>query len=333
MARGHAGSDGVKALRIARPLAMLIPLCAAGAVLAQNYPARPLRLIVPWPPGGGADVIARVIFQKVGDAIGQQVIVDNRGGASTIIGMEMVAKATPDGYTFGFPTSNLAVNPALFAKLPFDAARDLAPVMHAVNGLYILAVHPSLPAKSVKELIALAKAAPGKLNASIAGAGTPTHLGLEQFKAMAGVSIAAINYKGAAPAATGLLSGETQIMFVSAPTVLTQVQAGKLRAIAVMGAKRSSALPDLPTIAESGLDGYAVSEWYGVVAPAGTSALHVDRINAELRKVLAQPEVKDRLVVVGAEIVASSPQEFGAFIKTDIAKWAKLVREAGIKVE
>ena len=318
---------------IANLLSALLATCVADAVFAQDYPARPLRLIVPWPPGGGADVIARVIFQKVGDALGQQVIVDNRGGASTIIGMEMVAKATPDGYTFGFPTSNLAVNPALFAKLPFDAARDLAPVMLAVNGLYILAVHPSLPAKSVKELIALAKASPGKLNASIAGAGTPTHLGLEQFKAMAGVSIAAINYKGAAPAATGLLSGETQIMFVSAPTVLTQVQAGKLRAIAVMGAKRSSALPDLPTIAESGLDGYAVSEWYGVVAPAGTSASHIDRINAELHKVLAQPEVKERLVVLGAEIVASTPQEFGAFIKSDIAKWGQLVREAGIKAE
>jgi tripartite-type tricarboxylate transporter receptor subunit TctC len=316
-----------------RWLSALAIACIAGAAFAQDYPARPLRLIVPWPPGGGADVIARVIFQKVGDAVGQQVIVDNRGGASTIIGMEMVAKAPPDGYTFGFPTSNLTVNPALFAKLPFDVTRDLAPVMQAVNGLYILAVHPSLPAKSVSELIALAKASPGKLNASIAGAGTPTHLGLEQFKAMAGVSIVAINYKGAAPAATGLLSGETQLMFVSAPTVLTQVQAGKLRAIAVMGAKRSSALPDLPTIAESGLDGYAVSEWYGVVAPAGTNAAQVDRINSELRKVLAQPEVKDRLVVLGAEIVASTPQEFGAFLKSDIAKWAKLVREAGIKAE
>jgi tripartite-type tricarboxylate transporter receptor subunit TctC len=318
---------------MARLLVLILATSFAGAAFSQDYPARPIRLIVPWPPGGGADVIARVIFQKVGDALGQQVIVDNRGGASTIIGMDMVAKATPDGYTFGFPTSNLAVNPALFAKLPFDAARDLAPVMLAVNGLYILTVHPSLPAKSVQELIALAKASPGKLNASIAGAGTPTHLGLEQFKAMAGVTIAAINYKGAAPAATGLLSGETQIMFVSAPTVLTQVQAGKLRAIAVMGAKRSSALPDLPTIAESGLDGYAVSEWYGVVAPAGTSAAHVERVNAELRKVLALPEVKDRLVVLGAEIVASSPQDYGAFIKSEIAKWAKLVREAGIRAE
>ena len=302
-------------------------------VNAQDYPARPIRLIVPWPPGGGADVIARVIFQKVGDATGQQVIVDNRGGASTIIGMEMVAKATPDGYTFGFPTSNLAVNPALYAKLPFDAARDLSPVMLAVNGLYILVVHPALPAKSVSELIALAKTSPGKLNASIAGAGTPTHLGLEQFKAMAGVNIAAINYKGAAPAATGLLSGETQLMFVSAPTVLTQVQAGRVRALAAMGARRSSALPDLPTVAESGLDGYAVSEWYGVVAPAGTNAPYIDRINAELRKVLAQAEVKDRLAVLGAEIVASTPQEYGAFIKSEIAKWGKLVREAGIKAE
>ena len=302
-------------------------------VNAQDYPARPIRLIVPWPPGGGADVIARVIFQKVGDATGQQVIVDNRGGASTIIGMEMVAKATPDGYTFGFPTSNLAVNPALYAKLPFDVTRDLAPVMLAVNGLYILVVHPALPAKSVSELIALAKTSPGKLNASIAGAGTPTHLGLEQFKAMAGVNIAAINYKGAAPAATGLLSGETQLMFVSAPTVLTQVQAGRVRALAAMGARRSSALPDLPTVAESGLDGYAVSEWYGVVAPAGTNAPYIDRINAELRKVLAQAEVKDRLAVLGAEIVASTPQEYGAFIKSEIAKWGKLVREAGIKAE
>jgi len=326
-------SEGGKTSIVKYLLAASLALFATGAAFAQDYPARPLRLIVPWPPGGGADVIARVIFQKVGDSIGQQVIVDNRGGASTIIGMDIVAKAAPDGYTLGFPTSNLTVNPALFSKLPFDAARDLAPVMLTVNGLYILSVHPSLPVKSVSELIALAKASPGKLNASIAGAGTPTHLGLEQFKAMAGISIAAINYKGAAPAATGLLSGETQLMFVSAPTVLTQVQAGKLRAIAVMGAKRSSALPDLPTIAESGLDGYAVSEWYGVVAPAGTRAAHVDRVNAEIRKVLALPELKDRLVVLGAEIVASTPQEFGAFLKADIAKWGRLVKDAGIKVE
>ncbi|HEV7820538.1 MAG TPA: tripartite tricarboxylate transporter substrate binding protein, partial [Burkholderiales bacterium] len=319
---------------IIMPLAgVMLTTCICSRVSAQDYPARPLRLIVPWPPGGGADVIARVIFQKVGEQIGQQVIVDNRGGASTIIGMDIVAKAAPDGYTFGFPTSNLTVNPALFSKLPFDVARDLAPVTQAVNGLYILAVHPALSAKSVGELIALAKAAPGRLNASIAGAGTPTHLGLEQFKAMAGVSIAAINYKGAAPAATGLLSGETQLMFVSAPTVLTQVQAGKLRAIAVMGATRSSALPELPTVAESGLDGYAVSEWYGVVAPSGTSAAQIGRINGEIRKVLALPEVKDRLVVLGAEVVASTPPEFGAFIKSDIAKWGKLVREAGIKAE
>ena len=308
-------------------------ILAAYPGAAQNYPARPIRLIVPWPPGGGADVIARVIFQKVGDSLNQQVIVDNRGGASTIIGMDLVAKATPDGYTLGFPTSNLVVNPALFPKLPFDAARDLAPVMLTVNGLYILAVHPALPAKSVSELIALAKASPGKLNASIAGAGTPTHLGLEQFKAMAGVSITAINYKGAAPAATGLLSGETQLMFVSMPTVITQVQAGRLRALAVMGAKRSIAVPDLPTVAESGLDGYAVSEWYGVVAPTGTSAAHIDGINSELRKVLALPDVKERLVALGAEVVASSPQEYGAFIRAEIVKWGKLVKEAGIKAE
>jgi len=185
----------------------------------------------------------------------------------------------------------------------------------------------------VSELIALAKASPGKLNASIAGAGTPTHLGLEQFKAMAGVSIAAINYKGAAPAATGLLSGETQLMFVSMPTVISQIQAGKLRALAVMAAKRSSAAPDLPTVAESGLPGYAVGEWYGVVAPAGTGAAHINRIDGELRKVLAQPDLKERLAALGAEVVASSPQEFGAFIKSEIAKWGKLVREAGIKAE
>ena len=318
---------------VARLFGFLLTMCIAGTVLAQDYPARPLRLIVPWPPGGGADVIARVIFQKVGDSIGQQVIVDNRGGASTIIGMDIVAKAAPDGYTLGFPTSNLTVNPALFSKLPFDVVRDLAAVTQAVNGLYILAVHPALSVKSVGELIALAKTSPGKLNASIADAGTPTHLGLEQFKAMAGVSIAAINYKGAAPAATGLLSGETQLMFVSAPTVLTQVQAGRLRAIAVMGGKRSSALPELPTIAESGLDGYAVSEWYGVVAPGGTNAAHIDRMNAEIRKVLALPEVRDRLVVLGAKVVASTSQQFGAFLKADIAKWSKLVRDAGIKAE
>ena len=260
-------------------------------------------------------------------------MIDNRAGDATIIGLDMLAKSPPDGYTFGIATSTLAVNSTLNKSLPFDTLRDFAPVMLAADGLYVLVVHPSVAAKSVRELVALAKAAPGKLNSAIAGSGTPMHMGLAQFNSMVGARIPGVIYKGAGPALTSLLGGETQMAFISMPTVAAHIQAGKLRALAVTGERRSPAAPDLPTAGESGLPGFVLSGWYGFLAPAKTGVAQIDRLNAELRKALAHPEVRQRLLEFGADAVASTPAEFGTFLRAEIAKWGKVVREANIQPE
>ncbi|MDB5809709.1 MAG: bordetella uptake protein [Betaproteobacteria bacterium] len=278
-------------------------------------------------------MIARILAPKMSEGLGQQVVIDNRAGAATIIGLDLLAKSPPDGYTIGITTSTLAVNSTLNKSLPFDTLRDFAPVMLAADGLYVLVVHPSVPAKSVRELVALAKSAPGKLNSAIAGSGTPMHMGLAQFNSMVGVKIPGIIYKGAGPALTSLLGGETQMAFISMPTVSAHIQAGKLRALAVTGSIRSGAAPDLATAGESGLPGFVLSGWYGFLAPAKTAAVQIDRLNAELRKALANPDVKQRLLEFGADVVASTPAQFGAFLKTEITKWGKVVREANIQPE
>ncbi len=236
----------MKSLAAALLLATAVPVAAL--VQGQGtHPNRPIRMVVAWPPGGGTDVIARIICARLSDALGQQVVVDNRGGASTIIGTENLVKSAPDGYTLGFATSNLAVNPALYAKLPYDALRDLAAVTLAAKGLYVMAVHPSVPAKSVKELVALVKTSADKFNVSLAGPGSPPHLALAQFNTMLGVNLAGIHYKGASPAATALMSGETQLIFTSYPTIAAHAKSGRVRIIAVTNAKRSAATPDIPT--------------------------------------------------------------------------------------
>ena len=306
---------------------------AAGLALAQAYPERPVRLIVPYPPGGGSDVVARLLAPKMSEELGQPVVIDNRAGAATIIGLDMLAKSPPNGYTLGIATSTLAVNSTLNRNLPFNTARDFTPIMHAADGLYVLVVHPSVPAKSVGELVALAKSAPGKLNGAIAGSGTPMHMGLVQFNSMVGGRITAVIYKGAGPALTSLLGGETQMAIISMPTVVTQIQSGKLRAIAVTGARRSAAAPDLPTATETGLPGFVVTGWYGFLGPAKTGATAVNRLNAALRYALAQPDVKKRLLEFGADTVASTPAEFATFLRAEIAKWGKVVREANIQPE
>jgi tripartite-type tricarboxylate transporter receptor subunit TctC len=290
-------------------------------------------MVVAWPPGGGTDVLARIICARLSESLKQQVIIDNRGGASTIIGTENLVKSTPDGYTMGFATSNLVVNPALYDKLPYDALRDLTPVTLAAKGLYAIAVHPSLPVRSVKDLVALAKTAPDQFNVSLTGAGTPTHLALAQFNTQLGVKLNGVYYKGAGPAITALLSGETQLMFVSYPTVASYAQSGRARVIAVTSAQRSNALPNLPTAVEGGLPGFVIEEWYGIIAPAKIDKAHADRMNEEVRKVLALPDIKDKLVALGADIVGSSGEEFGTFIRAETARWAKVVKAAGIKVE
>jgi tripartite-type tricarboxylate transporter receptor subunit TctC len=323
-------------IRIRSFLAIVLGLVAAIAAqvaAAQAYPARPIRMIIPWPPGGGTDVLGRIICQRLAEQLGQQIVVDNRGGASTIIGTEILAKSAPDGYTMGFATSNLATNPSLYAKLPYDAARDFAPVTLAVQGLYVIVAHPSLPAKSVKELIAHAKTAQGKINVALAGPGTPNHLALAQFNAMLGVNLAGIQYKGAGPAVTSLVGGETQLMFISYPTVAPHVQAGRLRLIAVTSEKRSSAAPDVPTAVEAGLPGFVVGEWYGILAPTRTGTAQISRIQEEVKKVLAQADVRQKLLSLGADVVASTPDEFGAFIRAETVKWTKVIKAAGIKAE
>ena len=321
-------------------ISMTIGALATAGALAQTaartdpaYPARPIRMIVAWPAGGGTDVIARIICQRLGEALQQQIVVDNRGGASTIIGTEALARATPDGYTLGFATSNLSVNPSLYAKLPYDFARDFTPVSLAVKGLYVIVVHPSMPVKSVPELVAYVKSTPGKINVSLAGPGSPNHLALAQFNSLLGVNVAGIQYKGAAPAATALVSGETQLMFMSYPTVAPQIQAGRLRLIAVTSAQRSIAAPDVPTAVESGLPGFVVEEWYGIVAPAQVEKAYIDKLHRATKSVLALPEVKERLVAVGADIVANSPVEFKAFIAAEAVRWAKIIKDAGIKID
>jgi len=325
-------------MRSAPAVAAILGVLLTSAVFGQGAPARafperPVRLIVPYPPGGGSDVMARMLAPRMSEGLGQQVVIDNRAGAATIIGLDLLAKSPPDGYTFGIATSTLAVNATLNKSIPFDTLRDFAPVMHAADGLYVLVVHPGVPAKSVRELVGLARSASAKLNAAIAGSGTPMHMGLAQFNSMAGAAIPGVIYKGAGPALASLLGGETQLAFISMPTVVTHVQSGKLRALAVTGARRSSAAPDLPTAAEAGLPGFVLSGWYGFLAPAKTGTAQVNRLNAELRKALAHPDVKRRLLEFGADAVASTPAEFGAFLRAEVAKWGKVVREQKIQPE
>ena len=312
-------------------------LCAAPAqaadASASSYPSRAIRLIVAYPPGGGTDVIARIVAQKMSDGLGKQLVVDNRGGADTIIGTDLVAKATPDGYTIGMATSTLTINTALYPKLPYNVTRDLAPATLQVKGLYVLVVHPSVPAKSMGELIELIKSSPGKYNAANAGPGSPSHLGLAQINAYRGLKVVGINYKGAGPAASSVLSGETQIMVVSMPTVIQQIQAGRLRALAVTTTKRSPSVPDLPTAAEAGLPGFEASNWYGLIVPTGTPKSYVTRLHEESRKALADPTVKQRLLELGADIVSSTPEEFAVFIRAEITKWAKLLGDTAGKQE
>ena len=265
--------------------------------------------------------------------MGQQVVVENRVGASGTIGTAMIAKAAPDGYTIGLIISNHFVNPALFKKLPYDSVKDFAPIMLIANGLFALVVHPSVPIKSMQELIALAKAQPGKLNIGIASTGTIGHLAYEQLKAQNKVELTPVLYKGAGPAVADLLGGHTQVMFSSYPSVQQYIQSGRLRALAVTSEKRSTVAPEIPTAVEAGAAGLILNDWWGLVAPAGTDKAIISRLHDELAKALASPEVMKRLREVGAEIVANTPDEFAASIPSGIAKWSKVIRDAGIEAE
>ncbi len=307
---------------------------AASVAFAQGYPSKPVRMVVPFPPGGTTDILARAVGQKLSEAWGQQVVIDNRPGAGGNIGTDIVAKAPADGYTLLMGTVGThAINASLYAKLPFDPIKDFAPVALVASVPNVLVVNATIPATSVKELIALAKSKPGQLNFASSGNGTSIHLSGELFKSMTGTSILHIPYKGSSPALTDLIGGQTNMMFDNLPSSMGHIKSGKLRALAVTSAKRSPALPDVPTIAEAGVAGYEASSWFGVLAPAGTPKEIVAKINADIVKALGVPEIKERLSSQGAEPVGNTPEQFAAYIGTELVKWAKVVKDSGAKIE
>ena len=302
------------------------------AALAQTYPAKTVRIIVGYPPGGPTDVIARTVAQKLTIALGQQVIVDNRPGASGMIGAEQVVKAAPDGYTLLTAPITYAVTPSVYPKMPYDAEKDLAPVALVASSPFILVVHPTLPVKTVKELIALAKSRPGQINYASASTGGMPHLAGELFNMMTGVKLTHIPYKGAAPATVDLLAGQVSLMFNNMLSAMPLVKANKLRAVAVTSLKRSAAIPELPTIAET-VKGFEASGWYGAFAPAATPKDIIAKLNAEINKLMRLPDVAQRLAGDGVEAASMTPAEFGAYLHSEIAKWGRVVQISGAKVD
>ena len=300
----------------------------------QPYPTKPIRFIVPFAPGGSTDTLARTVGQKLSDALGQQVVIDNRSGGNGNIGMEIVARAAPDGHTIvlGY-IANLGIGPSVFAKLPFDPVKDYAPITQLAASPNIFVAHPSVPAKSFKEFIAYAKANPNKINFASAAVASLGHLAGELLNASAGIQMQHVPYKGSGQAVIDLLAGQVQVMFSGMSSVMPHLKAGKLRPLAVTGAQRSPAVPEVPTIAESGFPGFEATAWYGVLAPAGTPKPVVIRLHDEIVRVLKMPDVKERLENVGFELVGGTPEAFGAYIKTEIQKWAKVVKASGIKAE
>jgi tripartite-type tricarboxylate transporter receptor subunit TctC len=321
--------------RVSRLVVAVALAGACAAASAQSaYPSKPVRMIVGFPPGQATDIVARAVAQKLTDSFGQSVFVDNRPGAAGIIGTEVAIKAGGDGYTLLMSSSGpLAVNPGLYAKLPYDPLRDLAPITLVASVPLFLVAHPSLPANNVPELIALAKQRPGQINYASGGSGVTNHLVMEMFKSAAGVDLVHVPYKGGPPALTDLIAGQVSVMFETGPGALPHVRSGKLKALATGGIRRSVAMPELATVAEQGIAGFDGVAWIGFVAPAGTSRPIVDRLHAETVKILALPDVRERFVSQGAEPVGNSPDEFGAYIKAEIAKWGKVIRESGAKVD
>jgi tripartite-type tricarboxylate transporter receptor subunit TctC len=324
----HRSAKGALAL-------LLAVACATGsAVHAQAYPSKPIRLIVPFPPGGGNDVIARVVAQKLGERFGQQVVVDNRPGANGIVGLQALMQSAPDGYTLAVGAAGpLAVNPSLYDKLPYDPVRDFTAITNMVNFPLLLVTHPSVPAKTTRELVALAKAEPGRLYYSSPGSGNSGHLAGELFNSMAGVKIVHVPYKGQGPALADLLAGQVQMLYSSIPSVLPYVRSGRLNAIAVGSAARVPSLPEIVTIAESGVPGYEAYSWVGMIAPANTSREIVNRLNREIVEILKQKDVADKLNQQGALPVGDTPEQFAAYIKAEIEKWGAVVRSSNIKAD
>ncbi len=318
---------------IAALLTLATPVITHAQGVAQWQPTRPVRLIVPFPPGGAVDVIGRIVSSRLPERLGQQVVVDNRGGANAIIGTEIAVRAAPDGHTILIVPIGHSITPSVTKKLPYDTLKDLAPIGLIGNGAYVLVVNPSVPAKSVSEFIAHAKARSGGLNYAFTGHGNATHLAAELFKVLASVEMQGINYKGGGPALTDLIGGQISVFFSGVASGAAQIKGGKIRALGVTTSRRSGGLPDVPTIAEAGVPGYEVDGWYGLLAPAKTPPAMIQRFNSELAVLLAMPEMKERLLGAGIDASASTPAEFQARITRDIARWADVVKRAKIAIE
>ena len=312
---------------------MAVAVTGATCAVAATYPEKPVRMVVPFPPGGGTDVVARAIALKLTEQWGQSVVVDNRPGAASMVGTEMLARAVPDGYTLGFVSMSHTINPSIYKKLPFDPIADFSPVALAATAPNVLVVNPGVGAKSVAELVQIAKARPGKLNFPSSGNGGVSHLSMEMFRYAAGIDIVHVPYHGAGPALTALLANETQLMMATTPVALPQMKAGRLIALATTGLKRSSLAPEIPTVAEAGYPGFEADTWYGMLAPAKVPPALVNQANAAVTKMLTQADFKERLAHEGAQPAGGTPAQFATHIKSEIEKWSKIVRMAKVKIE
>jgi tripartite-type tricarboxylate transporter receptor subunit TctC len=316
-----------------RCVAALLLLGMSGALWAQNWPTKPIRMIIAFPPGGPTDLVSRVLAQRLSEQLGQQVIVDNKPGAGGNIAAELSAKAAPDGYTVFYNTSAIVIGPALYGKVNYDPLKDFAPVALTASVPLVLVVNPQLPARSVKEFLDLAKSRAGALNYSSSGTGTITHLASAMMSTPMGLQTQHIPYKGSAPGLVDLVAGQTQFMIDTMNTVLPYARDNRLRGLAVTGSKRSALMPELPTLAESGMPGFEAAAWQGIVVPTGTPADIIQKLNAEVNKALAHPDVRSRLAAQGADILGGSPAEYAAYLRTEIPRWAKAVKDSGAKAE
>ncbi len=326
------GFEGVDLNHTVRIFLVAVFFCVGGAY-AQTYPTKPIRLIVPFAPGGGTDIIARLIGIDLTESMGQAVVIDNRGGSGGTVGINLVAKADGDGYTMGLCSLGFAYAPALYAKLPYDSEKDFAPITVVATQPFVFTVHPSLAAANMKELIALAKAKPGQIHFGSGGAGGAAHLGTELLKHITGIDLTHVPYKGTGPALTAMIGGEIQMQMIGVSSVVPHLKSGRLRVLAVGGAKRSPALPDAPTVIESGIPGYVFDVWYGMLAPAKTPRVIVTRLNTEINRSLKNPTLVQRFAAAGLDAAGGTPEAFEKLIKSEIPKWRKVVAAANIKVD
>jgi tripartite-type tricarboxylate transporter receptor subunit TctC len=329
----RARSAGARAFRVILHPSSLILCCALAALpaYAQQYPVKPVRVIVPSSAGGGTDIVARILAPELSKRLGQQFVIENRAGAGTMIGIEVAAKAPPDGYNLLMGLSTIAINSALYKKVPYDPVKDFAPITVAVSSGSIIVVHPSVPVKTIKELIAFSRARPGQMNYASAGTGTYPHMTMELFLSMARLKMVHIPYKGTGPAMIDMLAGHTAVMAGTMVTTVPQIRAGRLRGLGITTTQRNEAAPEIPTVAEAGLPGFESVQWYGLLAPANTPRDIVNRLHGEMVKILQQPDIRKRFAADGADVVANTPDQFAAYIKAELVKWDKVARAAGIE--